>query len=160
MGLGAGASPASTFASELHAADVEVLQLMTERHAQLEHVMDVIDEIWSPARHEKYATFPRPVAHVPRWLGVNSVALAGIAGTKCDGVNVRASHPQRAEILGAAIGAANGKPFEATVWETFDESLLDSSSDTIKQWASEGVNRVILLMRGVPNLRRLSTPIG
>jgi hypothetical protein len=62
--------------------------------------------------------------------------------------------------LGAAIQAANGKPFEATVWETFDESLLDSSNDTREQWASEGVNRVILLMRGVPDLRRLSAPIG
>jgi alkanesulfonate monooxygenase SsuD/methylene tetrahydromethanopterin reductase-like flavin-dependent oxidoreductase (luciferase family) len=133
---------------------------MSERHAQLEHVMDVIDEVWSSSRDKKYETFPRPVAHVPRWLGVNSVALAAIAGTKCDGVNVRASHPQRAEILSAAIGAANGKPFEATVWETFDESLLDSSNDTRKQWASEGVNRVILLMRGVPDLRRLSAPIG
>ena len=160
LGLGAGASPASTFASELHAAGVEVLQSMTDRHAQLEHVMDVIDEIWSTSRDKKYETFPRPVAHVPRWLGVNSVALAGIAGTKCDGVNVRAGHPQRAEILSAAIQAANGKPFEATVWETFDESLLESSNDTRKQWASEGVNRVILLMRGVPDLGRLSAPIG
>jgi hypothetical protein len=46
------------------------------------------------------------------------------------------------------------------VWDWFDESLLDENSDARKQWASEGVNRVILLMRGVPDLRRLSAPIG
>lgn len=160
LGLGAGASRTSTFASELHAVGVEVLQSMTERHAQLEHVMQVIDDVWSVSRDTKYETFPRPIAYVPRWLGVNSVALAGIAGRKCDGVNVRASHPQRAEILSAAIVAANGKPFAVTVWESFDESLLDSSNEIRKQWASEGVNRVILLMRGVPDLRRLSVPIG
>ena len=160
LGLGAGASPTSTFAGELHAVGVEVLQSMTERHAQLGHVMDVLDEMWSTVRDKKYETFPRPMAPVPRWLGVNSTALAQVAGKRCDGVNVRASHPQRAEILGAALQAANGKPFEVTVWDSFDESLLDDSNATRQQWASEGVNRVILLMRGVPDLRRLSVPIG
>ena len=160
LGLGAGASPTSTFAAEQLALGIALPATMGERHAKLEHTLDVLDEIWSPTRDKKFATFEMPCKLPPRILGVNSTALAKVAGMRTDGVNIRSSHPQRAEILSAAIGAANGKPFEATVWETFDESLLDSSNDTRKQWASEGVNRVILLMRGVPDLRRLSAPIG
>jgi hypothetical protein len=42
-----------------------------------------------------------------------------------------------------------------SVWDWFDESLLDESSDARKQLASEGVNRLILLMRGTPDAARI-----
>jgi alkanesulfonate monooxygenase SsuD/methylene tetrahydromethanopterin reductase-like flavin-dependent oxidoreductase (luciferase family) len=156
LGLGAGASPTSSFAAELHAVGSDIGESMAIRHDRLEHALDVLDEMWSPSRGEQFATFPLPQVRVPRWLGVNSVALGAVAGKRCDGVNVRASHPHRAQILRAAQNEAAEWPFALTVWETFDESLLDESNAIRKQWASEGVNRIILLMRGVPNVARIA----
>jgi hypothetical protein len=132
---------------------------MQERHAKLEHTLDVLDEIWSPTRDVKFATFEMPCKLPPRILGVNSTALAKVAGTRTDGVNIRSSHPQRAEILGIAKDAATaaGKTdFIVSVWDWFDEELLDPSSSICKQLASEGVNKIILLMRGVPDAKRLA----
>jgi hypothetical protein len=42
-----------------------------------------------------------------------------------------------------------------SVWDWFDESLLDENSDARKQLANEGVNRLILLMRGTPDAARI-----
>jgi hypothetical protein len=95
----------------------------------------------------------------PRILGVNSTALAKVAGMRTDGVNIRSSHPQRAEILRVARDAASaaGKPdFIVSVWDWFDEALLDPTSAVCKELASEGVNKIILLMRGVPDAKRLA----
>ena len=159
LGLGAGASPTSTFAAEQNALGIEIPRTMQERHAKLEHTLDVLDEIWSPTRDEKFATFEMPCKLPPRILGVNSTALAKVAGTRTDGVNIRSSHPQRAEILKIAKDAATaaGKTdFIVSVWDWFDEELLDPSSSICKQLASEGVNKIILLMRGVPDAKRLA----
>ena len=87
------------------------------------------------------------------------MALAKIAGMRTDGINIRASHPQRAEILRVALDAATaaGKSdFIVSVWDWFDEALLDPTSAVIKELASEGVNKIILLMRGVPDAKRLA----
>jgi alkanesulfonate monooxygenase SsuD/methylene tetrahydromethanopterin reductase-like flavin-dependent oxidoreductase (luciferase family) len=159
LGLGAGASPTSTFAAEQNALGIEIPRTMQERHAKLEHTLDVLDEIWSPTRDQKFATFEMPCKLPPRILGVNSTALAKVAGTRTDGVNIRSSHPQRAEILRIAKDAATatGKTdFIVSVWDWFDEELLDPSSSICKQLASEGVNKIILLMRGVPDAKRLA----
>ena len=86
---------------------------------------------------------------------MNSVALATLAGKRCDGVNIRASHERRGEILRAARDAAGDREFMVSVWDWFDESLLDENSDARKQLASEGVNRLILLMRGTPDAARI-----
>jgi len=159
LGLGAGASPTSTFAAEQRALGITIPATMSERHARLEHTLDVLDEIWSPTRDEKFATFEMPCKLPQTILGVNSVALAQIAATRTDGINIRASHPQRAEILRIAQDAATavGKSnFIVSVWDWFDEELLDPTSAVCKELASEGVNRIILLMRGVPDAKRLA----
>ena len=159
LGLGAGASPASTFAAEQNALGIEIPRTMQERHAKLEHTLDVLDEIWSPTRDEKFATFEMPCKLPPRILGVNSAALAKVSGTRTDGVNIRSSHPQRVEILRIAQDAATavGKSdFIVSVWDWFDETLLDASSPIRQQLAGEGVNKIILLMRGVPDAKRLA----
>ena len=159
LGLGAGASPTSTFAAEQLALGIALPATMSERHAKLEHTLDVLDEIWSPTRDEKFATFEVPCKLPPRILGVNSTALAKIAGMRTDGINIRASHPQRAEILRVAQDAAmtTGKTdFVVSVWDWFDEALLDPTSAVCKELASEGVNKIILLMRGVPDAKRLA----
>lgn len=159
LGLGAGASPASTFAAEQLALGIALPATMSERHAKLEHTLDVLDEIWSPTRDEKFATFEMPCKLPPRIIGVNSTALAKVAGTRTDGVNIRSSHPQRAEILRVAqdAAAAAGKSdFIVSVWDWFNEALLDPTSAVCKELASEGVNKIILLMRGVPDAKRLA----
>ncbi len=81
LGLGAGASPTSTFASELHAIGADIPATMEQRHKRLEHVLDVLDSMWSNNRDEKFKTFPLPQDSIPRILGVNSVALATLAGS-------------------------------------------------------------------------------
>ena len=159
LGLGAGASPTSTFAAEQLALGITLPTTMIERHAKLEHTLDVLDEIWSPTRDQKFATFEMPCKLPPRILGVNSTALAKIAGMRTDGINIRASHPQRAEILRVAQDAAmtTGKTdFVVSVWDWFDEALLDPTSAVCKELASEGVNKIVLLMRGVPDAKRLA----
>ena len=159
LGLGAGASPTSTFAAEQLALGIVLPATMSERHAKLEHTLDVLDEIWSPTRDEKFATFEMPCKLPPRIIGVNSMALAKVAGMRTDGINIRASHPQRAEILRVAQDAATaaGKSdFIVSVWDWFDEALLDPTSAVCKELASEGVNKIILLMRGVPDAKRLA----
>ena len=159
LGLGAGASPTSTFAAEQLALGIALPATMSERHAKLEHTLDVLDEIWSPTRDQKFATFEMPCKLPPRILGVNSTALAKIAGMRTDGINIRASHPQRAEILRVAQDAAmtTGKTdFVVSVWDWFDEALLDPTSAVCKELASEGVNKIVLLMRGVPDAKRLA----
>ena len=159
LGIGAGASPTSTFAAEQLALGIALPATMNERHAKLEHTLDVLDEIWSPTRDKKFATFEMPCKLPPRILGVNSTALAKIAGMRTDGINIRASHPQRAEILRVAQDAAamKGKTnFVVSVWDWFDEALLDPTSAVCKELASEGVNKIILLMRGVPDAKRLA----
>jgi hypothetical protein len=70
-------------------------------------------------------------------------------------VNIRASHERRSEILRAARDAAGDREFMVSVWDWFDESLLDETSDARKQLASEGVSRLILLMRGAPDAARI-----
>lgn len=159
LGLGAGASPTSTFAAEQRALGIAIPATMSERHARLEHTLDVLDELWSPTRDEKFATFEMPCSLPQRILGVNSGALAQIAATRTDGINIRASHPQRAEILKVAQVAATtaGKSgFIVSVWDWFDEALLDASSPARQQLASEGVNKIILLMRGLPDAKLLA----
>ncbi len=87
------------------------------------------------------------------------MALAKVAGMRTDGVNIRSSHPQRAEILRVAqdAAAAAGKSdFIVSVWDWFDEALLDPNSAVCKELVSEGVNKIILLMRGVPDAKRLA----
>lgn len=159
LGIGAGASPNSTFAREQNALGIELPATVAQRHARLEHTLDVIEEIWSPTRDDKFDAFPRPEQDVPIIVGVNSVALARIAGARTNGINVRASHPQRVQILAEAIGAAAlGKgvaDFDVSVWDWFDESLLDPQSQQRRKFQLEGVNRIILLMRGAPDIARL-----
>ncbi len=159
LGLGAGASPSSTFAQEQRALGIELPATMKQRHARLEHALEVIEEIWSPTRDDKFAKFPSPEQDVPIIVGVNSVSLARIAGARTNGINVRASHPQRGQILAEALSAAErGKgvdDFDVSVWDWFDESLLDPQSQQRQKLQAEGVNRLILLMRGVPDIARL-----
>mgnify|MGYP001583559328 CR=1 FL=1 len=131
---------------------------MRARHNRLTSTLDTLDELWSPTRRSELDTFPLPDPRPLVILGVNSHELARIAGNRTDGVNIRASHPQRAEILASAIAAANNcgrSGFIVSVWEWFDDELLDSESLVRHELEKDGVNRLILLMRGAPDIAQV-----
>jgi alkanesulfonate monooxygenase SsuD/methylene tetrahydromethanopterin reductase-like flavin-dependent oxidoreductase (luciferase family) len=150
LGLGAGGGAKNPTAAERLAIGIVPPETMAERHAALVRVLDVLDDMWSPNRREVFDTFPLPSPRPPVVLGVNSTALATIAGERTNGVNIRASNETAPDILRTAIDAHNAsgvdKPFTATVWEFFDEALLRGDDDRLALWQSWGVDRVILLM--------------
>lgn len=147
LGLGAGASPKSPFASELRALDMAIPTSMVERHRRVEETLDVLEAMWSPNRDQRFETFPAPCAPIPIVLGVNSVALAEIASRRADGVNVRASHDRRSEIL-AAAQPTDGRTFTTSVWEFADQEVETGYGEHLEALRSDGVDRVIRLVRG------------
>lgn len=158
LGLGAGASPASVFAAEHVALGIAIPHSMRARHDRLVTALDTIDELWSPTRRSELATFPLPDPRPPIILGVNSHELARIAGSRTDGVNIRASHPHRGEILASAIASAKSSGrsgFIVSVWEWFDDELLETESPKRRELDKNGVNRLILLMRGAPDMAQI-----
>ena len=150
LGLGAGSSPNSPFASERRAVGWLPPIKMTDRHAVLVQALDVMQEMWAPDRRAELATFPMATPVPQIILGVNSVALAAIAGARSNGVNIRASHERAGEILAAAKLAHQNsrvdKPFTVSVWEHYDDALVRGEDVRLKTWQSWGVDRVILLM--------------
>jgi alkanesulfonate monooxygenase SsuD/methylene tetrahydromethanopterin reductase-like flavin-dependent oxidoreductase (luciferase family) len=127
---------------------------MAERHARLEHTLDVLDEMWDANRDERFSTFPMPCVRPKIVLGVNSIALAKVAGRRTDGVNVRASHPYRQEILEAAR-PTDSREYVMSVWDFLDESVsLATRGDDLR---AVGVNRIIGLVRGKIDPRRVAS---
>ena len=150
LGLGAGASPNSPFAAEQRAIGVIPPAKMSERHAVLVNALDVMNEMWAPNRRVELDNFPLPKPIPQVIVGVNSVALARIAGARANGVNIRASHERAGEILAAAQDAHKSsginKPFTVSVWEHYDEALVSGDDARLDVWRSWGVDRAILLM--------------
>ena len=114
--------------------------------------LDEIDRWWSPDRPSELAPFPLPIPRPPVVLGVNSVPLATIAGARCDGLNVRASHPD----LG---GADRGRPAGATPAYRRGRSTAvrrlgvgalgrragRSRASRPGRWQAMGVNRLVMV---------------
>ena len=150
LGLGAGASPNSPVAAEQRAIGVIPPAKMSERHAVLVNALDVMNEMWAPNRRVELEKFPLPNPRPEVIVGVNSVALARIAGARANGVNIRASHERAGEILAAAQDAHKSsginKPFTVSVWEHYDEALVSGDDARLDVWRSWGVDRAILLM--------------
>ena len=146
LGLGAGASPSSPFASELHAIEMPIPATMAARHARVEKTLDVLEEMWSESRDAKFATFPLPCVRPPIVLGVNSEALSRVAARRANGVNVRASHHLRSEIL-AAARPEDGRPFITSVWDYFDQDYVSLTHPNCGIFQVEGVDRIVLFVR-------------
>lgn len=147
LGLGAGTSPTSVFAREQQTLGIEIAPTLAERHRHLGDTLDLLDEIWSPTRDaEKWKGFELPNPAPPILLGVNSTRLATLAGQRTNGVNVRALHANRREILEAASAARseNMRPWMTTVYVSWDEGLLDPSHPLRRELEADGVDRLIL----------------
>ncbi len=158
LGLGAGASPTSAFAAEQAALGIKIPATVKSRHERLVATLDTIDELWSPTRRSELAAFPLPEPRPSIILGVNSPELARIAGKRTDGVNIRASHSKRVEILATATSTAKNSgqsSFIVSVWEWFDDELLETKSSIRQELEKSGVNRLILLMRGAPDISQI-----
>ena len=73
LGLGAGTSPTSRFAREQDVLGIAVRARMAERHRHLGDTLDLLEEMWSPARDpEKWMGFalPDPRAVLPSCVSV------------------------------------------------------------------------------------------
>ena len=105
MGLGAGAAPDKPWAREHRERGMQLFPKLSHRHAAVVHQIDVLRALPDLA-----------MARVPILIGVNSSALATIAGHHADGVNVRLSSLHAATYIAAAREAAGDRVFEATGW--------------------------------------------
>lgn len=125
-GVGAGAPPDSPWAREHHDRGIPLLPEAADRHAAVIRQIEAI----------------RAITDCPIIVGVNSVALAQVAGRHADGVNVRLSSPHAARYLTAAReAAAHHQPdhaFDANGWASFgDHDSIDKAHDL-------GLDRLIL----------------
>jgi alkanesulfonate monooxygenase SsuD/methylene tetrahydromethanopterin reductase-like flavin-dependent oxidoreductase (luciferase family) len=160
LGLGAGASPNSPFAAEQRALGVEIPPRLADRHQRLIDALDLLDAVWALDRDPRWAGFPRPDPRPPLLLGVNSRSLAEVAGLRTQGINVRASHPDLAGILATAeaaratrlaerpIGtdaAGMASAWTSSVWDLWDDRLLDPTGPRRRHWAELGIDRLVLV---------------
>jgi alkanesulfonate monooxygenase SsuD/methylene tetrahydromethanopterin reductase-like flavin-dependent oxidoreductase (luciferase family) len=146
LGVGAGAAPTSRWAAEQHAVRAELSDGLSDRHARVEQLLDLTDEMWHPERGEPFTTFSLPTPTPPRIVGVNSAALSALAGRRAEGINVAWNHPRRQEFLRVATEAAAGRPFLTTVWVRWSPDLLDPEHPTRLDMADAGVDRIILVV--------------
>ncbi|MEI8237777.1 MAG: LLM class flavin-dependent oxidoreductase [Actinomycetota bacterium] len=122
LGIGAGASPSTPWAREHLERGVPLLPTMAARH------QNVVDNI----------SVLRTIEPMPIIVGVNSDALARLAGAHADGVNVRLSSPTAGHHIAAAREAAGDRPFELSGWASVgDQASIDKAT-------ALGLDRLIL----------------
>jgi alkanesulfonate monooxygenase SsuD/methylene tetrahydromethanopterin reductase-like flavin-dependent oxidoreductase (luciferase family) len=157
LGIGAGAAPNSAFGAEQDALGISLLPTMAQRHARLTDVVGVMREIWGRDRDAKFVGFPRPHVHPPIVVGVNSMALARLAGLHADGVNTRFNHPERAQLIAESVAASgNRSDFDVSVWSWFVPEYADPEHSFHKELAAEGVTRLIMFERDAPNVSAIA----
>lgn len=151
LGIGAGASPRSRWADEQRAIGVVPRESLGERHRHVADTVAEVRRILSPDRDVSLAGFPVLAEPLRVVVGANSKALAEYAGTNCDGINVGHWNTDRAGIIAAALARAGGRPFDASVWDTFTPALCDADHPGIVAHRSIGATRVILTVAGAPD---------
>ena len=160
LGIGAGSSPRGRWAAEMHAVGRRIEPTVSGRHAVVERTLDVLDAMWAADRGEEWDTFPHPHPPPPVIVGLNSVALAELAGRRAGGVNVAWHHPRREELLDAASAAfaRSGRPgdFALTTWTRWDDALLDPEHEQRRAMAERGIDRLVLAELGVVQPQRIA----
>ena len=154
LGLGAGASPDSRFAVEQHTLGIEIPGSVAERHARVASTIELLDAMWAEPRDDRWAGFPRPVPRPPVIIGVNSRALARLAGARTNGMNIRANHPDLEGILAVGNAAHSGRPgpWSTSVWIPWDDALGEDAHDTKRRFDALGVDRVVLVWFTAPDV--------
>ena len=150
FGLGAGAAPNTKWSEEQDLLGIPLPSSMAARHERLVEVLDLCDELWDPDRDTKWTGFPLPSPRPPVLLGVNSTALAQVAGRRCEALNVRLEHPNISEFYAAATEARAastlaGTPLTLTAWTSMNPASLDPNGDIQGNFAALGGDRLILM---------------
>ncbi len=150
FGLGAGAAPGTRRSREHELLNIPLSDSMPARHRRLVDVLDLCDAQWDPDRADRWAGFPLPLPRPPVLLGVNSVALAEIAGLRCDAMNVALDHPRLGELVAAARAARAasglaGRPFELTAWTALSDAALDPHGEAHRRIAELGGDGLVLV---------------
>jgi alkanesulfonate monooxygenase SsuD/methylene tetrahydromethanopterin reductase-like flavin-dependent oxidoreductase (luciferase family) len=151
LGLGAGAAPGSRWSAEHAVAGIPLGATIEERHARLGSVLDMLDGMWSAERDDSWDGFPLPRPRPPVVIGANSISLAQIAGERCDGINVAANHPRRAEFVaaahaGLAASAHPDRPFEVSAWAPWPgDHDPEPRAPLPRELTDLGVTRLILV---------------
>lgn len=149
FGVGAGAAPGSHWAQEHDVLGIPLYESMALRHAHLVSILDLCDVLWDANRDEKWNGFPLPSPRPPVLVGVNSIALAKLAGARCDGVNVRLDHPRIEEFFQAArdARAQSANPsvaLDLSAWTELSEASLDPDGEVQRRIHELGAHRLIL----------------
>lgn len=148
LGVGAGAAPGTRWSAEHRALGIELGSTLAERHRRLAVALDVVDRLWEAGPADGLG-FPRPHPRPPIYVGINSVPLAELAARRCDGINVRADHPDLAVLLQAATAARAASelhdvPFTLSVWTPWDPALADPDHPRRREFARLGITRLVL----------------
>ncbi len=104
LGIGAGGGPDSPWAREHRERGIALEPDLSRRYQAVVLQIEALREVE-----------PMPVI-----VGVNSTALARIAGRFADGVNVGLLHPSAADFIAAAREEAGDHPFEVSAWCSAD----------------------------------------
>ncbi len=147
LGIGAGASPKSPFGVEQAAVGIELEADVNARHQRVSDFVHLARDMWADGTVAGVHGFPVPPLPIPTIVGVNSVALARIAATLTDGINVRANHPRLDEIIDAAREArpAGTEPLLVTTWDVLSDELQDPDSTPRRRYERLGVDRLIVV---------------
>jgi alkanesulfonate monooxygenase SsuD/methylene tetrahydromethanopterin reductase-like flavin-dependent oxidoreductase (luciferase family) len=152
LGLGAGAAPDTAWSTEHRLLGLHLEPTIAARHRRLAAALDEIERWWSPDRPAELAPYAVATPRPPIILGVNSQPLAAMAGARCDGLNVRSSHPQLAELIDAARRARDQRPwatgqqpFDVSVWAAWDDALADPRDPRRVAWQRLGVDRLVMV---------------
>jgi alkanesulfonate monooxygenase SsuD/methylene tetrahydromethanopterin reductase-like flavin-dependent oxidoreductase (luciferase family) len=150
FGLGAGAAPGSQWSREHELLKIPLGDSMPLRHKHVIDVLDLCDAQWNPHREAKWAGFPLPSPRPPVLLGVNSIALANIAGERCDAVNVRLEHPRIGQFFEAARvaraqSARAGTPLVLNAWTARSAASLDPAGEAQRRISDLGGDGLILV---------------
>ncbi|MDH4074527.1 MAG: LLM class flavin-dependent oxidoreductase [Acidimicrobiia bacterium] len=145
LGLGAGASPTSRWAAELLDSGVTPAAALGDRHYRVVRTVELARRMWDLDRPAELATYPRPDPAPALLVGVNSVALARIAGRLADGINVAWAHPRRAELLSAADAEADGRRFLRTAWLVNEPGIRQVDHPVHRAVEAAGIDRLILV---------------
>lgn len=147
LGIGAGASPTSPFGAEQTAVGVELAPQMAVRHQRVLDFLALSRAMWVDGVIGGVSGFPIPPTPIPTIVGVNSVALARLAATETDGINIRWNHDRLGEIVAAAREArsSSAPPLLVTVWQPFEEALLDPDGTDRRRYDALGVDRLIIV---------------